>query len=250
MNRKQKIIVSVTGIFIVLLALVGITFAYFLTRIQGNTNTTSISVTTADLRLVYGDGNGNIEATSIEPGWTNDGESGRPEPKSFTVTNEGNETVENFNIYLEDVRNSLERKDDLVYVIDCFNSTEGAESTTCDEFAEIENDVTDEGELIFPSVMSAVATDTLEEGETHTYIFHVTYKNHDDIDQSIDMGKYFSAKVNIYDNKTKFLASEIMNNAKSTSTVDYNKSTYILPSLLGTEENTSVPAEEVSLENE
>ena len=58
MNRRQKIIVSVVGIFIVLLALVGITYGYFLTRIQGNTNTTSITVTTADLKLVYGDGNG------------------------------------------------------------------------------------------------------------------------------------------------------------------------------------------------
>ena len=51
MNRKQKIIISVTGIFIVLLILVGLTYAYFLTRIQGNTNTKSISVTTANLIL-------------------------------------------------------------------------------------------------------------------------------------------------------------------------------------------------------
>ena len=55
MNRKQKIIISVTGIFIVLLILVGLTYAYFLTRIQGNTNTKSISVTTANLVLEYGE---------------------------------------------------------------------------------------------------------------------------------------------------------------------------------------------------
>ena len=56
MNRKQKIIVSVVGITIVLLTLLGLTYAYFLTRIQGNTNEKSISVTTADLKLVYDDG--------------------------------------------------------------------------------------------------------------------------------------------------------------------------------------------------
>ena len=50
MNRKQKIIVSTTGIFLVLLILVGLTYAYFLTRINGNTNDKSISVTTANLR--------------------------------------------------------------------------------------------------------------------------------------------------------------------------------------------------------
>ena len=53
MNRKQKNIVSVVGIAIVLLALLGLTYAYYLTRIQGNTNTKSISVTTADLKLEY-----------------------------------------------------------------------------------------------------------------------------------------------------------------------------------------------------
>ena len=55
MNRRSKIIVSVVGIFIVLLALIGITYAYFLTRIQGNINNTSIIITTANLRIVYDD---------------------------------------------------------------------------------------------------------------------------------------------------------------------------------------------------
>ena len=87
MNRRQKIIVSVVGIFIVLLALVGITYGYFLTRIQGNTNTTSITVTTADLKLVYGDGNGIIAPSKVlMPG----DEVGT---KTFTVTNDGNDTV-------------------------------------------------------------------------------------------------------------------------------------------------------------
>ena len=34
MSRKQRIIVSVTGIFLVLLILVGLTYAYFLTKIK------------------------------------------------------------------------------------------------------------------------------------------------------------------------------------------------------------------------
>ena len=95
MNRKQKIIVSVTGIFIVLLILVGLTYAYFLTRIQGNTNSKSISVTTADLKLTYGDGNGIITGEKIQPDTTLD-------TKTFTVTNEGNSAV-NYAVVLEDV---------------------------------------------------------------------------------------------------------------------------------------------------
>ena len=72
MNRKQKIIISITGIFIVLLALVGLTYAYFLTRITGNTKDKSISVTTANLILEYKDSDAYIigEGEIIEPGTT------------------------------------------------------------------------------------------------------------------------------------------------------------------------------------
>ena len=69
MNRRQKIIVSIRGIFIVLLALVGLTYAYFLTQIKGNENDKSISVTTANLILEYTDGNGILEPSGkIVPG--------------------------------------------------------------------------------------------------------------------------------------------------------------------------------------
>ena len=111
MNRKQKIIISVTGIFIVLLILVGLTYAYFLTRIQGNTNTKSISVTTANLILEYADVNDElITDSAIVPGksWT----------KTFVATNKGNATV-TYGVALENIVNTLERKDDLVYTLDC-----------------------------------------------------------------------------------------------------------------------------------
>ena len=39
-----------------MLALVGLTYAYFLTRITGNDNPKSISVTTANLQVKYTDG--------------------------------------------------------------------------------------------------------------------------------------------------------------------------------------------------
>ena len=60
MNRKQKIVVSITGIFLVLMILVGLTYAYFLTKITGNTNPKSISVTTENLAIVYEDNSADI----------------------------------------------------------------------------------------------------------------------------------------------------------------------------------------------
>ena len=38
MSRKNKIIISVTGIILVLVTLIGLTYAYYLTRINGNIN--------------------------------------------------------------------------------------------------------------------------------------------------------------------------------------------------------------------
>ena len=93
MKKKQKIIVSITGIVLVVLILLGLTYAYFVTRIRGNTNNKSISVITAELSLVYADGNVLISTQKIRPGTT-------ISEKIFTVTNDGDDTV-SYGVYLE-----------------------------------------------------------------------------------------------------------------------------------------------------
>ena len=163
MNRRQKIIVSVVGIFIVLLALVGLTYGYFLTRIQGNTNIKSITVTTADLKLVYADGSANIEALKIVPGDTIG-------TKKFTVANEGNATVTDYKVYLENVQNSFEIKSDVKYTLTCksyekYGETDQAISGTC---AGVEDATT------FPTEMTVIATNTIAVGITHEYELTVT----------------------------------------------------------------------------
>ena len=177
MNRKQKIIISVTGIFIVLLILVGLTYAYFLTRISGNTNTKSISVTTADLKLTYGDGNGDITAEKIQPGTTID-------TKTFTVTNEGNATVNNYAVYLEELVNTLSRTSDMVYTLTCTSSVSGK---TCNG----------KTETTFPTQNGIIVTNNIDVKETQSYELKVVYKEMN-IDQSEDMNKTIGAKVQIY----------------------------------------------------
>ena len=177
MNRRQKIIVSVTGIFIVLLILIGLTYAYFLTKIKGNDNEKSISVTTADLKLTYNDGSdGVIGGVNIEPSDT-------IYTKTFTVKNEGNANIE-YGVYLINVINQLIRKDDVKYTLNC--TTDG--TITC-------NKVTTE--TTFPSGISQLVTNEIEPGKTHTYTFSFTYKD-TNTDQSIDMGKELSAKLQIF----------------------------------------------------
>ena len=216
MNRKQKIIISVTGIFIVLLILVGLTYAYFLTRIQGNTNSKSISVTTADLKLTYGDGNGIITGEKIQPGTTLD-------TKTFTVTNEGNSAVD-YAVVLEDVSilnatTSLPTEfesNDFVFTLLCTSSDE--ENNPCT------NKITEEEKFSLQN--SVLLSNNIKEGITHTYTLKVTYKETGQ-DQSNDMNKSFTGKINIsgietnpYSGNKDSLAYNIINNAMNVSNND------------------------------
>ena len=192
MNRKQKMIVSVVGITIVLLALLGITYAYYLTRIQGNTNTNSISITTADLKIVYGDGNGLVTAENIMPGnqvtfKTTNGTT--TTEKTFTVTNSGNTTVEGYGVsldyaYIADTMPSIfERPEDFEVTLTCTTSKTGE---TCNGFT---------GDFNNESIM--MTSNDIEVGETHSYSLSIYY-NDPGVDQSNDMGKNLNLKVQIY----------------------------------------------------
>ena len=212
MNRRQKIIVSVTGIFLVLLILVGLTYAYFLTKINGNTNDKSISVTTANLELKYDDINDIlISENAVEPGksWV----------KTFSATNKGNKAV-TYGVALENLVNTLERTEDLVYTLECkqylnngYTVTDkvpsGTISGTCNGVDETE----------FPTLSSIIVQNTIDDDKVQAYTLTVTYKEAN-TNQSVDMGKQFSAKVNIVDPNTfgaygtGTLASAIINSAK------------------------------------
>ena len=186
MNRRQKIIISVTSIFLVLLILVGLTYAYFLTQIKGNTNERSISVLTADLKLEYGDGNGLITAVNVIPGVYVTGNDG----KTFTVENKGNATVENYGIFLTEVVNTLADTSDLVYTLTCVskNVQTNEVSGTC-------NGVSSETE--FPTNNSLVVTNDIAVGIRHEYRLDVLFKETND-DQSDNMNKTISAKIDLY----------------------------------------------------
>ena len=204
MNRNQKIIVSITGIVLVTLILIGLTYAYFLTKITGNTNEKSISVTTANLELVYEDDTNEIlTKENIQPGE----EIGT---KSFTVTNKGNTTISDYVVFLEDTNQILETKmtrpQDVKYTLTCTSSL----GTAC-------NGVT-EGE--FPSVDKILVHNTIKSKEVQTYVMTINYIDTGE-DQSEDMNKLITGKLNIYDyktlnpynNSTDTLAYKIVNNA-------------------------------------
>ncbi len=200
MNRNQRIVVSIVGIIIVTLVLIGITYAYFMTKIIGNSTSTSISGTLANLELTYGDGKGIVTKTNMMPGETLE--------KTFTVKNTGSVKVENYAVIFENLTNTLTRKGDLVYTLTCTSSDD--------------NPCNGVKGASFPSTNSPIILNSIEPTVTHSYTLTVTYKYLDNIDQTDDMGKKFEAKVNIKDGKnttaTEFpyiLANNVLNNAKS-----------------------------------
>ena len=178
MNRKQRITFSVVGITIVLLTLIGLTYAYYLTRIQGNINNKSIDITSAYLALSYDDGNKEITMNNILPGTT-------ITSKTFTVTNVGNATVGNYVVALENVINELKYSDDLVYTLKC---TSNNAKSPC----------TPETTGIYPKSNQVLVHNSIAVKTTHTYELTITYKE-TGVDQSDDMGKNIEGKVQIYD---------------------------------------------------
>ena len=235
MNKRNKIIVSIVGITIVLLALLGITYAYYLTRIQGNTNTNSISVTTAKLELTYGDGNGILlPYGTIEPNsdksikFYKTDASGNPitnEPpvdnKTFTVTNNGNDSsyvviIDNVSVTkVSDGSATTFVSNDFRYTLSCKKS----DNTDCNNVSDL---------TIFPIKGGILVSNDIEEDDVHTYTLTMWYID-TGIDQSDDMGKSLQARVNITDvaqmenpfmtgvtaTDNASLAYNIINNAKT-----------------------------------
>ncbi|MBQ3141914.1 MAG: hypothetical protein IJB82_00185, partial [Bacilli bacterium] len=60
MTNKKTLIMGITFIVLVVLGMIGLTYAFFTARVEGNEEASSTIVETADLRLVY-DGTAHIE---------------------------------------------------------------------------------------------------------------------------------------------------------------------------------------------
>ena len=191
-NVQRRLITSMIAIVLLLITIVGITYAYFISRVVGNTNPDSASVSAGRLELTYKDGNGLIELLKIKPGTT-------LETKTFTVKNTGTGNIEYYDVILENVINELSNYEDLTYNLTC-TSTSG----TCNGT-----------NGVFPTSNTRVVTNSIDVGVTHTYSLTVTY-NETNTDQSDDMNKTISAKVNIVDNKKLLIYGNSIQNGTPT----------------------------------
>ena len=165
MQRKQLTLVIVSLLVVVL----SVSLAWFTTQIIGKGK--DVSVTSANLQIVFTDGDGALTETDIEPGWNT--------TKTFTVENNSKSEYK-YNIVIKDLLNTFVTEGYLQYKI---TSTNNGYNMT--EFKDIPK--------------SSVATDTIlaysvviPNGVTQSYTIEFKYANDESVDQSDDMGKKLS----------------------------------------------------------
>ena len=170
MQKKQTILVVASLLVVVL----SVTLAYFTAQIIGKGK--DVSVSSADLKIIFTDTDGNIEGNDITPGRSNS--------KTFTVKNESNGTYK-YDIIIKDLVNTFKTYKYLEYKI---TSTDGGYNMTDYSYlpkASIKEDVALAYEI------------SIDKGKTHTYTIEIKYVNDEYVDQSIDMGQSLSGTIYI-----------------------------------------------------
>ena len=170
MERKNIFIIAASLLVVVL----SVTLAYFTAQIIGKGK--NISVTSADLKIVFTDTDGNIEGNGITPGWSNS--------KTFTVKNESNGTYK-YDIIIKDLVNTFKTYKYLEYKI---TSTDGGYNMT--DYSYLPKASTKEDVALAYEI-------SIDKGKTHTYTIEIKYVNDEYVDQSIDMGQSLSGTIYI-----------------------------------------------------
>ena len=170
MQKKQTILVVASLLVVVL----SVTLAYFTAQIIGEGK--DISVSSADLKIVFTDTDGNIEGSNITPGWS--------DSKTFTVENQSNGTYK-YDIIIKDLVNTFKTYKYLEYKI---TSTDGGYNMT--DYSYLPKSSTKEDVALAYEI-------SIDKGKTHTYTIEIKYVNDEEVDQSIDMGKTLSGTIYI-----------------------------------------------------
>lgn len=199
MEKKKGIIMSlVTSLILVTLILIGLTYAYYRTRIVENIGETSISVQSQKLEIVYADGNATFSTGDkdalIEPGFVY--------TKEFSVENTGDKLV-TYDVIVDNVVNEFvkgltatgnQKRDsynDWKYNLELLTSTSGTTISNVD------------GEFTTDEIQVLKSAMDIEAKEKQSYKLTIRYVDLEDINQSADMGSRFSLRVNIQENSYK-----------------------------------------------
>ena len=171
-NKIYKVVFSLIG-FILMLS--GVSYAYFVSKINNNESASTIAGEAANLELEFKEGSNQINGEGIFPGWS--------DTKTFTVKNKSSIDVY-YNLYISDIKNEL-MSESISYKIE---STDGGYNLE---------------KVLLPSTDGIIKTGIYIKGnKSHTYKI-TTYYNNLDIDQSSEKRKTFSFKIYIKPVATK-----------------------------------------------
>ena len=196
MQRKQLTLVIVSLLVVVL----SVSLAWFTTQIIGKGK--DVSVTSANLQIVFTDSDGALTETDIEPGWQ--------KTKTFTIKND-TKTEYKYNIVIKDLLNTFVTNGYLKYKI---TSTNGGYNMT--EFKDIPKSSAPKDTILAYSVV-------IPNGVTQSYTIEFKYTNDESVDQSDDMGKKLSGTLFITEGTEQpTLLSQILNDNPTRSTRSNN----------------------------
>ena len=173
MNKKRFIIVGLVGTFIITLALLGVTYAYYLATITWSSSTPSItaSTPTGTLQLTFHGPATVVSATNIYPGWSSS--------VKFDVQNTGTLLVR-YNLKFVNVSNTVS-VNNVYYTLTCT----GSNINKTDQSWPVQSTVSIQNNISIAS------------GVKHECTFTATYKNNGDQTGEMGANKSFSATITI-----------------------------------------------------
>ena len=181
--KKKIMIYTVTLLSIVTLLFISTTYAYYRTRIYGNTSEQSLSVTSGSVGVKYSDNNASIiTGSEITPGYI--------VTKTFSVSNTGDSNVY-FNIIFDNITNGFNKgiKERGEYNDWVYRLYSGSTKN--------EDNLIKEGEITTSSLQVLESNLEVKTGETNEYYLEIEYLYRQYVNQSADMGSSLSLRVNI-----------------------------------------------------
>lgn len=180
---NKSIILSILFVVLFIIAMVGLTYAFFSIVINGNETASSMTINAIDLGTVtFTDGN-EINASSIYPMLPEERIS-----KTFTIASDDNDIDVDYTIYLTVTQNTFVQQysNEFTYTLNGSSNSNGVVTTGIS--AEV------------PASRAApyqIGTGTLKAGgDTHTYIFTIGLNEMNE-DQSSNQNKSFKGKLSV-----------------------------------------------------
>ena len=199
MNKNNlKIILSSMGIAIIVALMGTATYAYFTLEIEGVGKNNILRTFNKNMEITYTE----TSNVTLENAYTGDSVT-----KTFTVKNTGDTDVY-YNVVLENVVNNFAKPEELTYII-----------------SEANNVAYGSGGV--PTADDTILADIkIKTGETHSYTLKIIFLSLDDVDQSYNMNKTFSGKINVVPSENSSLLMNLKSNTLLYKIINTESSLY------------------------